>query len=233
MMPVELGGGAFLLVTFSAVVSGFLSAWSLKRFTDGPKLRSAINHIIAYLFELQLYSDEPALVLRAQRKLIAANGRFLWQMLRPSLILLAPFSVLLLVMECSFGWAPLQVDRPSVVTLHGADVEQSWRLSPPDGFLLETMALRVPPEHEICWRVRPVTAARGLLKAISKQGELSTTIASGGGLVIGLTPVHLSRSWIDIQYPEARIWNQSWALWFTVGCLAGALIYSITLRTVG
>lgn len=229
-MTVELGGGAFLLVTFTALVSGLLSAWTFKRFSDGPKLRSAINHVIAHLFELQLFSDEPALVLRAQRRLIAANGRFLWQTLRPSLILLPPFALVLLALEASFACAPLQVDRPAVVTLHGTDVQQRWRLSPPDGFRVETTPLRVPPEREISWRLRPVTAAHGQLIAVSSIGVVQTTIASGRGMVIRLTFPHLSRSWIDVQYPEAQVWNQSWLLWFTVGCVTGALLYSVRLR---
>ena len=65
-----------------------------------------MNRIVAHLLEFRLYSDEPALLMRAQRDLLVANGAFLRAIIGPSLLLAVPFSLLVLGLHGAFAQSP-------------------------------------------------------------------------------------------------------------------------------
>lgn len=208
MNEVELGARAFGLVATAGVLCGIASLWVFRRCSDGAKLRAAVNRIVAHLFELRLFSDEPLLVMRAQRDLLAANGEFLRQTIGPSLVLLVPFAFLLIGMNDLFGRAPLQPGKPAVVTvqLKRGDELSKVQLQAPAGIQIETPPVRVPRLAQVSWRVRPTRMVRGV------RWRLEPAVQS-----------------ITVEYPRATIFDENWVLWFSVAFLAGTLGYALTL----
>ncbi len=61
MNEAELGPLAFWIVSAFGLLSGFLSMWAFRRWSNPARIRSAMNRIVAHLLEFRLYSDEPAL----------------------------------------------------------------------------------------------------------------------------------------------------------------------------
>jgi hypothetical protein len=247
---VELGAKAFCAIAAIGLVSGFASAWAFRRFSNALTLRRSLNGIVAHLFELQLFSAEPALVIRAQRDLLAANGRFLLAAARPSLVLLLPFALVFIGMHAVFGHAPLQVGRPTVVTLScepGETRRGTVELNAPPGIQVETTPLNVPRLGEISWRVRPSAAAKGSLDVRCDGRVIRKTISSspalqwlstrragslGGFLLQPFELPFLDRcaSGISVEYPRATILNHSWMLWFCMAICAGALGFAVVQR---
>lgn len=246
MTEVELGGGAFCILIAVGAVAGFFSLWSFERFSDAVRMRTAFNRILAHLLELRLFADEPALVIRAQRDLIAANATFLIAVSGPSLLLVFPFAILLASVDAVFAHAPLQLGTPAVVTVqwkrNAPSSMTGVQLGTPEGIEVETPPAHVGHLSQVSWRVRSSKAVRGKL-TVAHDGHLVTkSISSAPGLQ-WLSPVRsgsflasLSHPFevpfsdgavqsISVAYPQARIWNLSWTVWFLISYVAGGLAY--------
>ncbi len=251
MNEVELGVKAFWLVLAAGALSGMASWWAFRRWSNTAKLRIAVNRIVAHLFELRLFADEPALLMRAQRDLLMANGELLREVIAPSLLLLLPFAILLAAMEAVFGIAPLQMGRPAIVTLQCSDSGGKnlppVRLNPPPGIQVETPPVRVPMLSQISWRVRPIRATTGELQFASNGLTIRKSISSAQGLqwlsdsrvhspvAFLLHPFELPYAssavkWISVGYPPATVFHLNWLVWFSLASVLGAAVFGLAVR---
>ncbi len=250
MTAVELDPPAFWLLTVTGVLSGAGSLWAFRRFSDHSKVRLSVNHVMAHLFELRLFADEPALVLRAQRDLLSANWDFLRQITGPSLLLMMPFAILLLALDAFFGHASLQIGKPAIVTIHCSQgmLLPHAQLIAPVGIKVETPALRIPATSEISWRIRPIEPTLGYLQ-LSYNGQMvPKSISSTDGvqwlsdsragslksaLLHSLEPPFSSSNirLISVGYPPATVFNFNWLVWFSSSSIAGMFASALLFRS--
>ena len=219
------------LVVVSAVVGGAMT-WVMWCTTDLEAARRARKRIQAHLLELLLFGDEPGLVWAAQKSLLAANARLL-RLLLPCALVLALFTVWLLPkLESAFGYEPLHVGEPSVITvqmnrtLRGDDADSM--LEVPPGITLETAPVRIFATHRISWRIRPVRAVCGELRFTAGGQTFATPIAAGCRPVL-LSPRHGAAgevAWLEVDYPKSN----AWIGWFFLFSIAGALPCAQWLR---
>jgi hypothetical protein len=248
---VELGVKTFSLLVCAGVLAGIASLWAFRGWSDTAKLRITANRIVAHLFELQLFAEEPAVLLRAQRDLLVANGQLLREVAGPSLLLVLPFSILLVALDAFCGRAPLPLGSPTVVTVQ-CSLSPGMRLplaqlNAPAGMEVETPAVRVPSSSQISWRLRPVRAVHGQLqirfngrsicKSVSSSPGLQWLSDSRAGSITGflLHPLELPFSGsavhsISIRYPSATVFNLNWITWFFVTAATAALVSALALR---
>ena len=237
MIPVELGAEAFCIVVALGASSGAASILLLRRWSDGAKLRASMNRIWAHLMEFQLFGDEPALILKAQRDLLRANGQMLRLLAIPSLILAVPFAALLVGVDTLFGRAPLRVGDATVVTIQGEGATRELRLEAPPGIQVETAAVHIPADRQASWRVRPASPVRGDLLINYTGRVFYKAISSRPGLqwlterrfVSPFSKAGLN--WIEIQYPPATVFRLHWLVWFSVASLMGAGLAALRART--
>jgi hypothetical protein len=248
---IELGAKAFWLVVTAGALSGIVSYGVFRRASNTSKLRAARNRIVAHLLELRLFAAEPALVLRSQRDLMVANFEFLRVAAIPSLVLVVPFAIVLVAMNAFFGYAPLRIGKPAVVTL-------GYRCSPgipaaqlfaPDGILVETPPVRIPVACQISWRVCPIRAVTGELRVSCNGQSIRKSISSASGLTwlsdtragsLGLFllhPLELPFSGsivktISVTYPSATVLGQNWLVWFSVASVGGFLVWALGRRMI-
>jgi hypothetical protein len=147
---------AFAELGAVSAVYGVIATRVFRRFTDPGRLGGTINRILAHVMEFRLFLDEPRIILRAQRELIAENIHLLRQMALPCAILAIPFALLYGPLDRHFGYGPLRIGEPAVVTARGMT-----ELKAPPGMVVETPGVRVLRTGETSWRVRPVTAVYG------------------------------------------------------------------------
>lgn len=184
---------------------GVLSAWVFRRTSDLAALRDSRRRLTAYLMELRLFSNEPALIWSAQKSLLRENGRLFVLLMRPALILAVPTSCLLFGLEAIYGWDPLPAGRAAVVTaqfnrpLLAADAQD--RLEAPAGIAVETPPVRSFADRQISWRVRPLQSSNRLHFSVTGAGDVAG---------------------ISVNYPRSN-----WLPWFlsisTLSALAAAL----------
>lgn len=206
MNEVDLGAKALWSLIPLSILAGFATVFAFRRWTDAAALRITINRMLAHMMEFRLFIDEPSLILRAQRDLLAANWQLLRLILRPTLILAIPFAILLAAMDASYATAPLQIGRPAIVTAQFKSADHAGVvLKAPKGIEVETPGVHVPRLNQISWRIRPVRPFSGKIQVI-------------GGQVAG----------IAILYPSATILGLHWLAWFVIVSATTAIaIYAL------
>jgi len=218
---------------------GLAASWVFRRFTDRVAVRTVRKRLYAHLLEICLFSDEPSLVWRAQKALLADNGRFLKLTAAPALIMAIPFAFLYAPLDSIYGYRPVEVGHSAVVTLQPAaeplaDGAQ-YVLHAPPGIAVETPAVRNFADRQISWRIRALMPVRGnLLVDLPGGGMIARSIAAGDRTV---SPNRRRESapgveWVDVDYPRAEVGilgiSLHWLAWFLIVSTASAAVFSLT-----
>lgn len=223
------------------ILWGLAAFWVFRRFTDHAALRTVRRRLYAHLLEIRLFSDEPALVWKAQKALLADNVRFLALTARPALIMAVPFAFLYAPLDSLYGWRPIEVGHSAVVTLQlarePAASDERYILRPPPGIAVETPAVRDFAERQIVWRIRARKPVRGNLRiALPDASEVSRNIAAGEPT---LAPNRRRESspgivWVEVDYPKASVviagLSLPWLAWFLIFSAASAALITIWPR---
>src|SRR5947209_14740669 len=142
-----------------SLLAGVGMLWVFARTSNQKAIRAAKRKVQAHLYELRLFTDEPALVWQAQKALLWANLRYIGLMLVPAVLLTIPMGILFVHLEAFYGMSPLPVGREAIVTMKLTyplvASETAPTLEAPAGIIVETPAVRVMGEREVSWRVRP------------------------------------------------------------------------------
>jgi hypothetical protein len=238
-----------------SLLLGIAMLWVFRVTSNQAAIRQAKRRLQAHLYELRLFADEPALIWRAQRGLLAANARYIGLMLIPAVVLTVPMVVLFVHLESFYGMGPLPAGEPAIVTLQmKAPLDPQVpppALEAPEGIAVETPGVRVPGERQVSWRLRPLHAASGYLRVILPGQTVEKKIEAGAG------PRYLSDrrvstaldllwhpaekrlpagpvEWIEVRYPPATVhWlglDLHWLIWLLVLSMASALLLKKRFR---
>jgi hypothetical protein len=197
------------------------------RHTSSPKrIERSKNLLRAYLMEMRLFSDEPALVFGAQGRLLLANAAYLFWMAVPIACASVALWPLLAQMERYYGQGPLRIGEAALFTVHlDGPVEAGGstpRLVAPAGIDVETPAVRVEAEQSVVWRIRATSESDGVLRAEFPWGPVEKRIEAGGRRrtvdarrVAGTMSLWLhpgesrltgsKAAWAEIEYPAAEV----------------------------
>ena len=245
MNDVDLGAAAFAWLMAAGALSGIASLWAFRHWTDSAKLRVATNAMLAHLMEFRLFTDEPLLIVRAQRNLLRANARLLRLIAVPSLLLTLPFALVLVAADAFFARAPLRPGEAAVVTVQYRSAGfPGVQLQAPPEIAVETPPVHAPFKRQVSWRVRPNRAVSGQLRLQWDARTVEKSIASAPGLhwlseqrsasLLGYLghPRELPFSgaavdWISIQYPTAQVFGFHWLVWYSLAACGAALISTL------
>lgn len=239
-----------LSLALLAAVAGIAMLWIIGRLSNQDAVRLTRRQIQATLLEFRIFWDEPRVVWRSQTRLLRLNLRYLRLLLPAVLIGVIPVALLMIRMEALFGRAPLPVGLPAIVTvqLAGPMDERAvpFRLEAPALIAVETPALRIFRDNQVCWRIRPLGAASGNLK-LFVDGEVIEKRVVAGGPWSYLSDLRSNRlsdlfwhpgesplpngsvTWVEVRYPTAY-WGPGnyqfhWIWWFfAFSMLAGLLL---------
>lgn len=230
-------------LTAIAIATGLAALYVFARFSDQEKIDLAKRKVRANLYAFRLFVDEPFLIFRAQWQLLKWNGRYLAALLRPAAVMSIPILVLLMQLDAVYGHRTLAAGEPVIVTaqLDSASDPRTWAPTLEGrGVVVETPPVRLPGEHQVCWRVRPTENAWGSVLLRVPGTEAGKTVQIGSGLYyISLRRVaslvdwlhypgepRLPGSavhWIEVAYPYADIdilgWGMHWLIWFSIVCM--------------
>jgi hypothetical protein len=224
-----------LLPGFAGALCGIAALLVMRRFSDQQAIRTAKSRMLAHLYELRLFGDDPRLVLRAQRNLLMWNLRYLRLALLPAAIIAVPAIVIALQLDALYGKRALAQGEATVVT---AELKPGTTLSSIDpvltvspAFRVESPPVRIEDLRQVCWRVRAIDNADGILTLTLPAEVVESPIRAGSGLryvsaacgssVLGLITdgcrIHsnLVES-ISIEYAD----GSNWLLWFALVWLA-------------
>jgi hypothetical protein len=225
-------------------LTGFSVGWGLlafavfRRFTDRAALRIVRKRLYAHLLEIRLYSEEPALVWKAQKALLVDNVRFLMLTAKPILIMAVPFAFLYSPVDSIYGWRPIEVGHSAVVTLQMSREpvanDASYILQSPPGIAVETPPVRSFAEHQVSWRIRALTPVSGNLRvALPGQPDVSRSVAAGDRTLSFIRHRESSPDgvWMEVAYPRANVdiigLSLPWLAWFLILSTASAALFTL------
>ena len=239
-----------LSLALLAAVAGIGMLWFIVKLSNQDAVRLTRRQIQATLLEFRIFWDEPRVVWRSQTRLLRLNLRYLLLVLPAVLIGVIPLAFLMIRMEALFGRAPLPVGQPAIVTVQlvGPMDERAtpFRVEAPALISVETPALRIFRDNQVCWRIRPLGAASGNLKLFVNGAVIEKRVVAGGPWSYlsdlrssrlsdlfwhpGESPIpNGSVIWIEVRYPTA-FWGLGnyqfyWIWWFfAFSMLAGLLL---------
>lgn len=232
-----------------SMLCGAVMLWVFGKTSDQEAIRKTKNRLKAHMLEMRLFTDEPVLVLRAQKNLIIGNGRLLALTLRPALYLIVPMILLFVQLESFYGRAPLRPGEATLVTVqlkNAAEISADPVLEASDGIVAESAPVRVVRDRQISWRIRAGRDGSGHVRVRFPDGAVvEKSVETGPG------PRYVSdrrvSSWsgvlwhpgerrlaakdvdlIEVHYPSAYVsWlgvETSWVVFFLVVSMITALL---------
>lgn len=250
-LPPRIVGLPLSLVVVS-VTAGILMMLLFKVSSRPEAIRRAKRAVQAQLLALRLFGDEPALVWRAQVRLLTGNARYIGVMLAPIAAAAIPFVLAFPHLEAIYGKAPLAVGSATVLTVRmrqplGEPLPQP-RLEAPAGLRVDTSPVRVPDSGEISWRLLADGPVSEPIRIHVYDGEVTKAVQVGSGhgyldqtrpssalawlLDPGEAPIGSSRiESVRVAYGGQRLsalgLEWPWEAWFVViSAIAGLLVKS-------
>ena len=239
-----------LSLTPLSIAIGVVMLWVFGLTSDQNAIEKTKKRLQAYLLELRLYGDDPAMIWQSQKNLLITNFRYMGLMLKPAIYLTVPMVVLLFHLDSFYGLKPLRISEPMVVTVQVSGEIANDTVAPiltaPTGITVETPAVRALEPGQFSWRIRPTQETSGDLKfAWAGHGSWEKSIASGdhwqylnyrrvnasleslmhpGENLLGVAGIE----WVEILYPAATIglWGVDlhWLIWFFVISMVSAYL---------
>src|SRR5258705_726773 len=139
-----------------SILIGIGMLWIFGQTSDQDAIRKAKGKLQAHLYEMRLFTDEPVLIWKAQRGLLAANARYIGLMLIPALVASIPMVLVLTQLESFYGHSPLATGREAIVTVQMkvALPDTAPALEAPEGIAVESPGIRIAGARQISWRIR-------------------------------------------------------------------------------
>lgn len=237
-----------------SLLAGVGMLWIFAKTSKPDRIKAAKSKVYAHLLELRVYGDDPSVMWRAQKSLLKFNMRYMALMLAPALWMALPVAILLVHLESYYGRAPLGVGQEAVLTAGvrgGLDAPPS--LKAPQGVVVETEPVRVMPENQVSWRLRPTAPVSGTLRMTIGGETVEKSIDAGGAARLVSDrrvssawgalwhpgePVLASRNveWAEIRYPGKEIElagiRLHWLVWFLIFSMGSALLLKKRFRVV-
>ena len=206
------------LVVVSLVTSiGMLVVF--KRTSNQAAIERVKRGIHAGLFEIRLFNDDFAAMLRAQGSILRYNLHYLRLSLVPMLFLLPPVLLIIAQLQFHWGYAPLPPGQSSILAVTLAEGWEAGgtiptlpsgkpraRLKAPAGVVVETPAVWVPSRRTLSWRLRLDRPGDYDLEIVLGEQRISKRLnaATGPGR---RSPRRPGSSFLDqLLYPaEARL----------------------------
>ena len=236
-------------LTILAAAVGSAMLWVFGRTSDQERMKQVKRRVHAGLLELRVFVDEPAISLRAQGGLIAANLTYLVLAMRPMLWTAAPIALLLIHLEAFYERAPLPLAEPALVTIR---MTADWIPSAPPPILTTPSNVKIlgPPvrvaaSREVSWRIlaySPVSdrllfryngqeVAKWLEAGDRQRYVTGRRVRSRWGAILSPGESHMRSDfaeWIEIHYPSANLSifgvHVNWMAWFLIVSMATALL---------
>jgi hypothetical protein len=192
-----------------SLLTGFLMLGIFRWTSNQSGIRRAKDLIKAHLLETRLFKDDFGQSIRAQGRVLAANGRYLGYAVKPMLVMVVPVMLLLIQLDVRFGARPLRTGEEALVRVRlaaGVDpVALGLELEAPEGTTVTTPALRIADAGEIDWRVKAERPGRHSLVFRWPGGEETKSIFVDTPALAGVSTKRTAGGFIDrISHPGER-----------------------------
>lgn len=195
------------LMLWLSVLTAVLVLLVYKYLSSQEAIRSAKDQLKAHILEIRLFQDDPVLMGRALRAVLATNLTYLRLNLKPFLIVFVPIFLILVQMETRFGYRPLLPNESAIVrtfwrSAHSGDKQACPTLVPGEGLSVQTPPLRRKERNEIDWRIHADhTGTTGFVLKSNKDSVPLRVIVSEE--IVPVSPRTVSKGTSDVLWNPA------------------------------
>jgi len=243
---------AAIVVGISLVI-GLVMVVVFRYTSDQKAIHVAKDRLKAHLLALRLFQDQIHVVLRSYGRMVLATGHYLRLAFKPLLFVIVPLTFLIVQLDRYLGSMPLEAGHPFLieVRMDNPNALNEASLQLPDGLSTTALAVHVPSESMVAWRVVAEKSGEYIVNIQASDQTFSKRVVVGAGWS-RLSPVRLrGKFWerifvsgepalpennpvesIDVEYLARNIafagfeWNWIW-LFFILSLAAGFLFKSI------
>ncbi len=144
-------------MAFISAVTGVLMVVIYKYTSNQAEIRKVKDRIKAHFLAIMLYKDSLRVLCSSAGHIFLANLRYMRLNLVPLLFMIVPVGMLLVQMNCWYGYKPLKPGKAILVKATLTNVTDLMKaevaLVVPDGLEVETPPVRIPSKSEINWRM--------------------------------------------------------------------------------
>ena len=191
---------------YVSLLTGLLMLSVFRLTSNQAGIRAAKDKIKAHLLEMRLFKDNFRVSLGSQRRILAANLRYLGYSAKPLLVMIVPLVLILIQLNFWFGYEPLTVGEPAIlkVRLDPAidPLKTDVSLGAPASVQVDSPPLRLADEHEVDWRIRPQAPVTAGLTIAVGGNRYEKSVRAGGTSLSRLSPVRAGGRFPDpLLYP--------------------------------
>jgi hypothetical protein len=232
-----------------------------KRTSNQDGIAVVKRRIHAGLFEIRLFSDDLAAILRAQMEILRHNLTYLRLSAVPMLWTLPPIVLVIAQLQFHYGYQGLEVGKPTLVKveLQTARDDASWEDAPRpslslqarSGIAVETAGVWIPSLSEMDWRIRPESPGDYTVDVVLDGQSYSKSVTVSDEVVLR-SPSRLARGFwnqllypaeealppgspirsISVRYPDASVSVFGWPLHWMIVYFVLAIVFAFALRNV-
>jgi hypothetical protein len=197
-----------------------------------------------------------SVIWSAEKQILRYNLIYLAHLIKPLVVTLPIFVLLLVELDAWFNSRPLRVGEPVVVSVfvqpQREEILDNIRVVETKGLRVETPALRVPEERRADWRLRALAPGEHQIEFTFGQGAERVTkgvqvgrdrlayvarTLSTRGLLSGFVNSHESPlsadspiSRIEVDYPGAILTVFGWSVNWAVAFVALSVVFAFVLK---
>jgi len=217
---------------------GVFALWVFKKTSNQRRITEVKRKIHACLFEIRLFNDDVAAILRAQGEILRHVAHYQALALKPMIFILPPLVILMVQLHAFYGFRGLEPGEPVLVraVLAGDEGERPSAARPPvalevpAGLRLVGDGVWAPELGELLWQVT-ADAAGDYELAFTVGSEVIRKTLRVTDAVVRLSPARPERSFmaqlewpsedplprssglaeITVDYPDATIALAGWS----------------------
>jgi hypothetical protein len=189
---------------------GVFALWVFKKTSNQRRIAEVKRRIHACLFEIRLFNDDVAAILRAQGEILRHVARYQALALKPMIFILPPLVLLMVQLHAFYGFRGLKPGEHALVrAVFAGDrsdrpdaVRPPAALELPPGLRLDGDAVWAPELRELLWQVR-VDAPGDYELAFRIGDEVVRKTLRATDSVVRLSPTRPERSFMDqLEWPS-------------------------------
>lgn len=246
--------GSWPVMILLSLVTALLVLLVYRKASNQERIRTIKAKIQAYMLEILLYKGSLQATFRAQGKIFHYSLKYLAHSIRPMLVMIVPFVLLLIQLDLRFGYESLQPGELTLVKLRlkeGVVPSQAEVvLEPTENLLVDSPPLRIDKEAEIDWLLRTIDPGVQDLKILVNKQPVTKQIVVGGRSLEKISSSRVGRGWIDqlvnpgessivesaevekieIGYPERKMSFFRWQLHWMIVYFVLTILFAFSFK---
>jgi uncharacterized membrane protein (DUF106 family) len=160
--------GPFWALMIFSMAAGLIMLWIFGKVSNQERIGELKTKIQANLIGVRLFQNSVSVFLKLQGRILRDTLVYMKYSVKPMLVMIIPFFIILIQLHGRYGIRPLDVDQAALVKVQVADPglldgSVEVNLEGSEGVHVETPAVRIPSLREVAWRVRPDREGEHLL----------------------------------------------------------------------